>query len=188
MKTRLLLFLGTVVMAGCGRKADVIDWNRMKHQLKALAYDDSPYLPKGRVNQIPPAHTVATDAPLDVRRPPITLALVERGRDRFQIHCAACHGNDGAADTPVARYMSLRKPPSLSDPRIVGFSDDQIVTIISDGYGLMPSYAAQLPIEDRWAVTSYVRALQLSRAVALDALPAPLRSEAAAATHLPEAP
>jgi mono/diheme cytochrome c family protein len=180
---RILLLLS---VAACARKADVIDWNRMKHQLKAIAYDDSPYLPDHRVNQPPPAHTITTTPPMT--RPRATLALIEHGRDRFQITCAACHGADGASDTPVARYMALRKPPALTEPRIVAFSDDQIFTIITDGYGLMPSYAAQLRPVDRWAITLYVRALQRSQAVALDDLPAPLRAEAAAATHLEETP
>jgi hypothetical protein len=66
--------------------------------------------------------------------------------------------------------MTLRPPPSLHEPRIRDYSDERLFTTISEGYGLMPALAATLAPPDRWAVVSYVRALERSQSVPLDAL------------------
>ncbi len=71
--------------------------------------------------------------------------------------------------------MELKPPPSLHDPSIRALSDGFIYGVVSGGYGLMPSYANQLPERDRWAVVAYVSALQLSQRVALDGLSPRLR-------------
>src|SRR5690606_29762514 len=87
---------------------------------------------------------------------------VARGARRYEIFCAPCHGLDGEAETPVARDMALRAPPSLHERRIVESTDLYLYEVVRDGYGLMPSYAARLDPRDRWAVVAYVRALQLA--------------------------
>jgi mono/diheme cytochrome c family protein len=100
---------------------------------------------------------------------PVDRALLERGRQRFDIACAACHGWLGDGVSLVARNMSLRPPPSLhlrpQQP------DGWYFQVISQGFGVMPSYASMLTVEDRWAVVAYVRALQLSQATRLADLP-----------------
>jgi mono/diheme cytochrome c family protein len=123
----------------------------------------------------PPDGIVATTAPAEP--PPLTRALVERGRDRFQRVCASCHGVAADGDSYVSRVMMLRHPPSLVDAAAASLTDDRIVFTIGHGYGVMPSYAF-LPLSDRYAVLHYVRALQ-RREVAVDELPAKLQQEVA---------
>jgi mono/diheme cytochrome c family protein len=105
--------------------------------------------------------------------------LVEEGRTRFDVFCAACHGVLGDGNSPVADRMSLRKPPSLHEARIRAYPAGRVFQTIREGYGLMPSYAVQLPIRDAWAVVAYVHALQLARGAPVASLPADLRAELA---------
>jgi len=104
-----------------------------------------------------------------------TAELLARGRARFDIYCAACHGLLGDGESQVALNMSLRRPPSLHDFRDV--ADGWIYQVITNGFGLMPSYATELGVEERWAVVAYVRALQLSQAASMDQVPPDARGE-----------
>jgi mono/diheme cytochrome c family protein len=132
----------------------------------------------------PPAGTVAYRSALDPvvatglgpdGRPvatvplPLTAATLARGRSRFEIICAACHGVLGDGESQVALNMSLRRPPSLHAYRDV--PDGHVFRVITHGFGLMPSYAPALSVEDRWAVVAYVRALQLSQYAKVEQLP-----------------
>lgn len=101
---------------------------------------------------------------------PVTRQLLDLGRKRFDITCATCHGPVGDGNSIVATQMSLRPPPSLHkySDRAPGY----IFEVITKGFGLMASYAAEMTVEERWAVVAYVRALQLSQAVTLDHIPA----------------
>jgi len=157
----------------------------MQQQQKYEAYQESEHHADGLSMRTPPAGTVPygsfveptlatglgpqgvplAEAPLE-----ITQDFLARGRTRYDIHCAVCHGLVGDGQSQVALSMSLRKPPSLHAYRDV--PDGHLFRVISKGFGLMPSYAAQLSIEDRWAVVAYVRALQLSQGATLDQLPA----------------
>lgn len=159
---RWLALLG--LAAGCGRGADVIDWLRMKDQseMKVMPYAETPYFEDGIAMRLPPAGTVAHDREA-ITPPPVDVALLARGRQRFDIVCAACHGVLGDGDTEVARHMALRPPPSLHEPRIRALPPERVVEVIRLGFGLMPSYATVLPPRDRWAVVAYLRALQLSQ-------------------------
>ena len=106
---------------------------------------------------------------------PVTRKLVELGRKRFDITCATCHGPVGDGNSIVATQMSLRPPPSLHkyNDRAPGY----IFEVITKGFGLMASYAAEMTIEERWAVVAYVRALQLSQAAPIDRAPGDVRSQ-----------
>jgi mono/diheme cytochrome c family protein len=105
--------------------------------------------------------------------------VVLRGRNRFDIYCAACHGRLGDAASKVAENMTLRKPANLLTAPYLTYPPGRIAAAIAEGYGLMRSYAAELPVEDRWAVVAYVKALQLSQHATLGELPAPVQQEAA---------
>jgi mono/diheme cytochrome c family protein len=108
--------------------------------------------------------------PLERSPLPATAATLARGRLRFEVFCAACHGVLGDGESQVALNMALRRPPSLHAYRDV--PDGHIFRVLTNGFGLMPSYAAELPLlEDRWAVVHYVRALQLSQHAALEQVP-----------------
>jgi hypothetical protein len=105
---------------------------------------------------------------------PVTRKLLDLGRKRFDITCATCHGPVGDGNSIVATQMSLRPPPSLHkyNEKPPGY----IFEVITKGFGLMASYAAELTIEERWAVVAYVRALQVSQAAPLDRAPPDERS------------
>lgn len=88
------------------------------------------------------------------------IEILEIGRKKFETYCAICHGYTGAGDGTVAPKMALKPPPLISD-KIKGVTDGAIFHIITDGQGVMSSYAYQLVNEnDRWAIVNYVRSLQ----------------------------
>lgn len=92
----------------------------------------------------------------------VTSAVLERGAERYRIFCSPCHGPLGEADGPVVQ-RGYPEPPSLTGAAARSASPAQIVQIIADGRGQMPSYAAQVRPADRWAITAFLRALQVSR-------------------------
>jgi len=101
----------------------------------------------------------------------VDMAALERGRERYQIFCSACHGMTGEGDGLIVR-RGFRRPPSFYDDRLqenvtpaAHFFD-----VITNGWGAMPDYAESIPPEDRWKIIAYLRALQLSRRLKLDEL------------------
>jgi mono/diheme cytochrome c family protein len=102
---------------------------------------------------------------------PVTLTreMILRGRTRFEIHCAVCHGLLGDGYSPVATQMALRPPPNLHQIRNPG--PGHIFQVVTEGYGLMASYAAELTPQDRWAVVAYVEALRRSQKATLTDAP-----------------
>jgi mono/diheme cytochrome c family protein len=111
-------------------------------------------------------------------------ALVERGRDRFTIYCRPCHGSDGHGNGMVAqRAKSVPRgpkwvPPSdLTSDVVIKQPHGQIYNTISNGIRNMPSYSAQIPEADRWAIVLYVRALQRAQNAKPDDVPADQRNK-----------
>jgi mono/diheme cytochrome c family protein len=102
--------------------------------------------------------------------PPITLALLERGQQRFDIFCAPCHSIAGDGDGFIAR-RGFPHPPSYHSDRLRNASDEHLYAVITDGYGAMYPYARRLAPADRLAVVAYIRALQLSQHAPLSAVP-----------------
>ena len=94
---------------------------------------------------------------------PITEELLNRGQQRFEIFCSACHGKTGEADGMIVR-RGFRKPPSYHEQRLRDAPVGHFFDVVTNGWGAMPSYAAQIPVQDRWAIIAYIRALQLSHA------------------------
>jgi len=102
--------------------------------------------------------------------------LVNRGQERFNIYCAPCHGQTGDGKgmvvckrdrvTDACQSRGFGPLPSYQDARLRQMPDGQIFATITHGVRTMPAYAPQIPIHDRWAIVSYVRALQLSMAEA----------------------
>jgi len=106
---------------------------------------------------------------------PVTPELLALGRKRYDITCGTCHGPLGDGESIVAKQMALRPPPSLLKykERAPGY----IFEVISHGFGMMASYAAELTVEERWAVVAYVRALQVSQSVPVSELPPDVRRQ-----------
>jgi mono/diheme cytochrome c family protein len=102
---------------------------------------------------------------------PVTMELLQRGRERFDIFCAPCHGYDGNGDGMVVR-RGFPKPPSYHTSGLRQAPDSHLFEVITHGYGAMYPYAERVTPDDRWAIVAYIRALQLSRNAPLDAVPA----------------
>jgi len=105
----------------------------------------------------PEAAAKALKNPLSGNTSPEILSL---GQRKFETYCAVCHGYQGKGDGPVSVKMALKPPPLVSE-KITGYPDGHIFHIITDGQGVMSSYAYQLvDPNDRWAIVQYVRNLQ----------------------------
>lgn len=130
----------------------------------------------GRVEarDVPPFAPFVTTIPIKVTRD-----TLEQGRKRYNITCATCHGLLGDGDTVVAGKMSLKPPPSLHLRPEPGY----FFEIITFGHGMMASYAAEIPIEERWAVVAYIKALQLSQRAPVDQLPPEMRGQVERESH-----
>jgi len=93
---------------------------------------------------------------------PITLPLVARGRNRYDVYCAPCHSRTGDGDGMIVR-RGFPAPPSYHTERLRNAPDSHLFQVISNGYGVMYPYADRITSEDRWAIVAYIRALQLSQ-------------------------
>lgn len=92
--------------------------------------------------------------------------MLERGEERYGIYCVPCHDGLGTGKGMVIQKAKVAtfNPPTLHSEKVRQMADGQLFQIISYGNNQMPAYAAQVPVDDRWAIVSYVRALQLSQA------------------------
>jgi mono/diheme cytochrome c family protein len=93
---------------------------------------------------------------------PVTKELVDRGQERFNIYCIVCHGPVGAGDGMIVR-RGFSKPPTYHDDRLRNAPVGHFFDVMSNGWGKMNGYAAQIPAADRWAIVAYIRALQVSQ-------------------------
>lgn len=163
-----------LLAAGCTES----DIDPMMRQEKFKPYWSNDYYSDGRAMRVPPANTVPRERRLDaLTPPPVTAALVSRGRERFDIHCAVCHGFAGDGDSVVASKMSLRGPPTLVDAKVGAYPVEKIFDVATNGYGYMPKYDSEISVQDRWAIANYVKALQLSQHASIDDVPADKRGE-----------
>jgi mono/diheme cytochrome c family protein len=100
--------------------------------------------------------------------------VMARGQERFDIYCSPCHGRTGFGDGMIVR-RGYRRPPSYHDDRLRKAPVGHFFDVISNGFGAMPDYAAQINVKDRWAIVAYVRALQLSEHATVADVPADQR-------------
>jgi mono/diheme cytochrome c family protein len=180
--------LAVIACAVCTIGGCNADLERMIDQARYDVYQQTPYFPNGTIMQLPPPGTVHS-AQLQEPAPclecmdipiPLTAELMARGRNRFEVYCAACHGLAADGRSKVAQKMTLRPAPSLHTPKYRAYPAGRFYAVITGGYGLMRSYAPDLSISDRWAVVAYVQALQLSQYARLGELPPAMREEARA--------
>ena len=106
----------------------------------------------------------------------VTRDVIERGHDRYNIYCTPCHGRVGDGNGMVVQ-RGYRRPPSYHIDRLRQAPNGYIFDVITNGFGAMPDYAAQIPVADRWAIVAYERALQLSQHATLDDVPADQRAK-----------
>ncbi|HWQ91594.1 MAG TPA: cytochrome c [Clostridia bacterium] len=107
---------------------------------------------------------------------PITAELLARGRERFTINCAPCHGALGDGNGITRKIGAMAVVANLHDKRIVELPDGELFFVITQGRNLMGAYGSTVPTEDRWAIIAYLRALQLSHLGTIDDLPQPQRA------------
>lgn len=158
----------------------------MFDQPRHEALESSPFFENGASAREPPRGTVprgdrrgdkALASGVDpdggfVSAPPFALsrAAQERGHERFDIFCSPCHGRVGDGDGMIVQ-RGFKRPPSFHIDRLRAQPAGYFVDTITNGFGVMPAYASQIPIEDRWAIAAYIGALQLSQSADVAALP-----------------
>jgi hypothetical protein len=172
----------------------------MDRQPKLRPQEPNRFFANGLSTQLPPAGTVARgaaietlsgpvyafeDSPVNTGRItgttnyietnplPVNAALLARGRERFDIYCAPCHGRTGDGNGITKKLGVMPAVANLHDKRIVELADGEIFNTITAGKGTMGAYGPLVPTADRWAVVAYLRALQLSWLGTKDDLPAP---------------
>lgn len=172
----LLLFLG-----GCRYlKQD------MATQPKNLPLSPSDFFADGRSERPLVENTVAHDSIAEdalfvpkesnVFPLPVNQELLERGQNRYKIFCTPCHGLQGDGNGMIS-MRGMKHPPSYHQDRLRQATNGYIYDVITNGFGAMYGYSAQIPPRDRWAIVAYVRALQLSRNAKVADLPADLREK-----------
>jgi len=121
----------------------------------------------------------------------ITEGVLQRGRQRFAIYCTPCHGQLGNGEGMVVQ-RGFKRPTSFHIERLRTAPPGYFFDVMTNGFGAMSDYAAQVPVHDRWAIAAYIRALQISQNASLADVPEAERSElqaslTPAAAHAPAA-
>ena len=101
---------------------------------------------------------------------------LDRGQERYDVFCSVCHGRLGEGDGMVVR-RGFRRPASLHDRRLIEAPAGYFFDVITHGFGAMYPYRSRIDAADRWRITAYIRALQLSQTATVADLPAELREE-----------
>jgi hypothetical protein len=148
------------------------------------------FFPDGSSARPLPAHTVArghldeneqfyqgkTGTNLIAALPlPVTLELLQRGQERFNIYCSVCHGRTGEGNGMIVQ-RGFPPPPSFHIERLRQAPAGHFFNVITHGYGIMYSYASRVEVPDRWAIAAYIRALQYSQHAKLEDIPPPERA------------
>jgi len=145
MKATLLIAV-LLLLAGCD---DMSDQPRQKQYSPAVG-------PAPR----PPGVVQYETKP--VAAPPVTLALLQRGQDRFRIYCTPCHSELGDGNGMIVQ-RGFPHPPNYEEQELREAPSQHFYDVITNGHGIMYSYADRVQAADRWAIAAYIRALQLSQ-------------------------
>jgi mono/diheme cytochrome c family protein len=158
----------------------------MARQPKAKPLSPTDFFADGRSERPLVENTVAHGSidddslavPKDSNAFPVKLdqALMERGRERYKIFCSPCHGLQGDGNGMVA-MRGMKHPPTYHQDRLRQVPNGYLYDVITNGFGAMLGYSAQIPPRDRWAIIAYLRALQLSRNAPVEELPEELREK-----------
>lgn len=177
--------LSALLLALVGCRQDMHD------QPKLQPFEQSNFFADGKASRPLPAGTVPRghlredtrlyegkdEAGNLVDRLPVELTreLLERGRDRYEIYCSVCHDSTGGGRGMIVR-RGFKQPPPLYEQRLKDMPDGYFFDVMTTGFGLMSSYAKQVPVADRWAIVAYLRALQRSQSSVLAELPQDLQT------------
>jgi cytochrome c553 len=106
----------------------------------------------------------------------VSTAVMTRGQERFDVFCSPCHGRTGVGNGMIVQ-RGFRQPPSFHEQRLRDAPAGYFFDVMTNGFGAMQDYAAQVPVTDRWAIAAYIRALQLSQAATVADVPADRRAD-----------
>jgi hypothetical protein len=183
LKRGFMLASCGILFAGCN--PDVLRQD-MANQPKAKPLSPSDFFADGRSERPLIENTVArgsiADDALVVPKDsnafplPVNAALLERGEARYKIYCTPCHGLQGDGNGLIV-MRGMKRPPSYHIDRLRQAPNGYYFDVVTNGFGAMYSYSAQIPSKDRWAIIAYVRALQLSHNVKVAELPESLRTK-----------
>src|SRR5215475_1237954 len=183
----ILLAACALFLAGCNEELLRQD---MANQPKNKPLSESDFFADGRSERPLIENTVARGSiandelvvPKDSNAFPLPLdaKLLDRGEARYKIYCTPCHGFQGDGNGMIVQ-RGMKRPPSLHIDRLRQSPSGYYYDVITNGFGAMYSYSAQIPPKDRWAIIAYVRALQLSRNAKASELPESLRSKMSSA-------
>jgi len=134
-------------------------------------------VPRGHLREDTHLYTGRVEGKFSAAFPfPVTLEIMKRGRERYDIFCSPCHDKVGNGQGMVVR-RGFSPPPSLHIDRLRSVEAGYLYDVVANGFGRMSGYASQIGVDDRWAVVAYIRALQSSQRVSLTELSARDRSE-----------
>jgi mono/diheme cytochrome c family protein len=180
------------------RKPPIEIFPDMNRQLKLRPQQPNGFFANGLSSQLPPAGAIARGAPIqtvhglvyayedapvntgritgttnfvETNPLPVTVKLLQRGQERFDIYCAPCHGALGDGNGITKKLGLMPAVANLQEKRIVETTDGEIFNTVTRGKNLMGAYGPIVPVEDRWAIIAYLRALQLSQLGSADDLP-----------------
>ncbi len=106
----------------------------------------------------------------------VTADVMARGRERYNVFCSPCHGQTGVGNGMIVQ-RGFRQPPSYGEQRLREAPAGYFFDVMTNGFGAMQDYAAQVPVADRWAIVAYIRALQLSMNATVADVPADRRAD-----------
>jgi mono/diheme cytochrome c family protein len=191
---RIACVLALLLLAACEKaKQDMYDQPRYKPYAKSELFTDNNSarpLPAGTMPRATGGMADASggrlgmqDMQQDVAAEhaqampyPITQQLLQRGQQRYEIYCMPCHSAVGDGDGLVVR-RGFPAPPSYHIERLRQAPDRHFYDVITNGYGIMYSYADRVAPPDRWAIVAYIRALQLSQHAPVAQLTPPMRAQ-----------
>ncbi|HYH45168.1 MAG TPA: cytochrome c [Thermoanaerobaculia bacterium] len=150
----------------------------MHDQARVEPYEESDFFDDGVGSRPLPANTVArgdlradvgaytgisaAGQPLAAPPFPVTRQVLQRGEERYNVFCSPCHSRVGDGQGMIVQ-RGFKQPTSFHDPRLRGSQVGYFFNVMTEGYGVMPSYAPQIPVNDRWAIAAYIRVLQYSQ-------------------------
>jgi mono/diheme cytochrome c family protein len=172
VSSRVMMVAALAALAGLGCRQDMHD------QPKYQAYEKSDFfadrsamrpmvegaVARGTLRDDSPYYTGKDEAGDFVGEIPVevTAELLARGQTEFGVFCSPCHGRTGMGDGMIVQ-RGFKRPSSYHVDRLRQMPIGYFFDVVTNGYGAMSSYASQVPVEDRWAIAAYIRALQLSQ-------------------------
>ncbi len=175
----LAILVLTAALSTTACRQDMHDQPKYEPLEKSSFFDDGmasrPLIEGTVAREMPPEWTAfhtgrtpndefLTQLPMELDR-----ELLDRGRNRFDVFCAPCHGRTGDGLGMIVR-RGFKQPTSFHDPRLRESPVGYFFDVMSNGFGQMSSYASQIPVRDRWAIAAYISALQLSQSIPVDEL------------------